>query len=189
MSDKFIVQWGELRAEAPTFLSPNQPTLSGNASTILFNAFQIELQTPTQPLQAMALTSFQIPMTLPINALLLGTPADIRGDITKSEGTRVILFINIGTTVITHEFPFGKAETGTSFVKSLVNIQTQFTPFQQENKQYSEHPFTGNLVCQVVLIAERMSVDETLWVSINSLEMGAVFVGELPAEEVPNNAC
>jgi hypothetical protein len=99
-TDGQTATWGtpEIIALAP--LDPKSvsftPSPSGNAGSFIFKGLTVEVGNPSTAFSATLSASVRVPVTTPAGRRLVGFRSDIRGFMSKSAGSRMLLVVDLG---------------------------------------------------------------------------------------------
>lgn len=158
--------WGELEVlcsspveQEAISVTPNEGVLS-----LLFNDLLVDLQDWEAPLTASRIALLHIPLQLPDDRTLEGCSFDLRGFVSKTAGTRAVLFTDLGGGTRMVEFPYG---------------QTKEANFTHTFSQLEEG---GAVPCAIaiLLLLQRRSPEEGALLTVDSLDVTAQY-GQITA--------
>ncbi|MEX1026757.1 MAG: hypothetical protein WD049_01935 [Candidatus Paceibacterota bacterium] len=179
-TDRFKTQLGKAKAiTAETMESGNLPvniSPDGLASTILLDDLAVSIDGDAEAHSATKVAILEIPVTVPDlkEENFLGYHALLGGTVTKGEGTRVQISLDLGGTHHAVEFPFGKSFDGTIkpesyFAYSLSELKQADGPDGQ--RTLVGIPAPPHYTAIIVLSIQRRTPEDTASVEISSFDV------------------
>lgn len=158
--------WGGVSVDQPQVISQEDVggvAAAGPALSIVFNQCNVILEDQKGPLSQVCIGSLSVPISPAPGNVFSGMTLTARGSIIKSPGSRAILLLDAAGQYRTVEFPFGQQTSRLIEVGQTLCL----TPALLE----------GEISCAITLtlIAYRLTVDEHVMLSIDSLDATALF--------------
>jgi hypothetical protein len=151
---RLIVQPAVLAAD-----SVGGTTISSTLSIIL-TGVNISLQSEAAPLFKTCMGTIRVPLSMPRAKSFISYEQSLRAGVYKDAGARAALFLDIGGKSYKMEFPYGRA-------------------IEEEMIENFNHTLRRAATCSYtvtfLLIAERKSIEESLLVSLDTLDVVARF--------------
>jgi len=127
---------------------------AGNLS-VLLNSFQVDLQGPNDSLTAVRTVAFQAQLQGVGSATWLRFNQDVRGAVQKDANSRVVIVLDLGTSVQVREYPYGQALN--SPIRRTLVSRVRWQPGQR---------YRGTITVMV----ERRTPDAVVRVDIDSFD-------------------
>jgi hypothetical protein len=182
--------WGDIKliasAQQPVPSAARSP--SGDALSMSFDNFLVDLQGPDAALVGQASIAFEVPFALPRGRGLHGVFADVAYSVDKTPGARGVLFMCVGNADKTIQFAYEQ--------RTKIDGDPG-SPIQALNKDSGESLFSIErwpdvesvpqprppLVVSIIVVGQRQTAAESLRIQVSSLDLkaipfGAVKVGE-----------
>ncbi len=183
MDDDFVIDWGEAEAVAPRVLTRDAFGITNGAglpppptsfpASIAFDDAVVDLQGKHQPLYATWVGTVRIPLHLPSSPAEVWFKNDLRFNIDKDSGTRVLIVADLEGHTFVGEFGFEDDEEqsapATDKGKNAPDISSHEITEEFISKAASLpiRSYTLNLF----LAVERRTTENVGRVSINSLDI------------------
>ena len=155
----------------------------GLAITALLGEFKADLTTgDNDSATKIAILRIPVALNVPLTELFLGFHVSLRGFVDKTSGVRISVFVELGGTTKTIEFPYGKAVTG-DFEEELFNF-TFYETVQRDLPDGTRAAITlpPHLTAVVVLTIQRRGAADTGVVQIDSLDFEINGLRKLPQQ-------
>lgn len=179
LSPPFVVAsiWGEPQFQFSARPHSISVGRAGSGLSFIFDDLLVELNTPDRPLTATAILTLRAPLTPDANREFLGYFVKVNGAAIKDSKSRASLLIDAGGATRTLDFPYGE-ERGltTSAVSGPYTLEMFSIERLAPAAQFADgrRPPLPPCAVSLLLTAQRISTDETVILTIDTLSIEAI---------------